>query len=151
MGLTKLSAVFLSPVGPFISLQQGRATVYSFGLHHGWNVLFRFHRSRWFYVIDGQTYVGVVPAMTEVLFNQGPSSEYWSMMPSLTRFMAQQQMLVTLFYSQQLPLVIYRTSKKRESHAEVKSMLVTMVLTAMLGNVTEPLEFTLCLLRHFYI
>ncbi|WP_163277087.1 PTS transporter subunit EIIC, partial [Klebsiella aerogenes] len=51
------------------------------------------------------------------------------------------QMLVTLFLFPAIALAIYRTSKK-ENRAEVKSMLVTMVLTAMLGNVTEPLEFT---------
>lgn len=76
-------------------------------------MLFRFTEAGGSYVIDGQTYVGVVPAMTEVLFNQGPSSEYWSMMPSLTRFMAQQQMLVTLFLFPAIALAIYRTSKKR--------------------------------------
>lgn len=36
---------------------------------------------------------------------------------------------------------MYRTARK-ENRVEVKSMLITMVLTAMLGNVTEPLEFT---------
>nr|WP_276328396.1 PTS transporter subunit EIIC [Morganella morganii] len=76
-----------------------------------------------------------------MLFKQGPGTEYWAMMPSLTRFMAQQQMLVTLFLFPAIALAIYKTSKK-ENRAEVKSMLVTMVLTAMLGNVTEPLEFT---------
>ena len=48
-------------------------------------------------MINGETYVGVVPALTEILFNLGPSSEYWDLMPSLTRFMAQQQMLCTMF------------------------------------------------------
>lgn len=112
MGLTKLSAVFLSPVGPFFTAGGERLFI-PFGLHHVWNVLFRFTEAGGSYVIDGQTYVGVVPAMTEVLFNQGPSSEYWSMMPSLTRFMAQQQMLVTLFLFPAIALAIYRTSKKR--------------------------------------
>ena len=139
-GLMKLSAVFLSPVGPFFTAGGERLFI-PFGLHHVWNVLFRFTEAGGTYVIDGQTFVGVVPALTEVLFKQGPSSEYWAMMPSLTRFMAQQQMLVTLFLFPAIALAIYKTSKK-ENRAEVKSMLVTMVLTAMLGNVTEPLEFT---------
>ena len=133
-GLMKLSAVFLSPVGPFFTAGGERLFI-PFGLHHVWNVLFRFTEAGGTYVIDGQTYVGVVPALTEVLFKQGPGTEYWAMMPSLTRFMAQQQMLVTLFLFPAIALAIYKTSKK-ENRAEVKSMLVTMVLTAMLGNVT---------------
>src|SRR5690606_31184624 len=59
----------------------------------------------------------------------------------LTRFMAQQQMLVTLFLFPAIALAMYKTARA-ENKTEVKSMLITMVLTAMLGNVTEPLEFT---------
>src|SRR5699024_12574997 len=40
-----------------------------------------------------------------------------------------------------LPISMYKTAYK-ENKAYVRSMLVTMVLTAFLGNVTEPLEFT---------
>ncbi len=140
LGLMKLSVVILSPIGPFFTAAGERLFI-PFGLHHVWNVLFRFTEAGGSYIIDGQTYVGVVPAMTEVLFKQGPNSEYWAMMPSLTRFMAQQQMLVTLFLFPAIALAIYKTSRK-ENRIELKSMLVTMVLTAMLGNVTEPLEFT---------
>lgn len=147
VGLMKLSVVILSPVGPFFTAAGERLFI-PFGLHHVWNVLFRFTEAGGSYVIDGETYVGVVPAMTEVLFNQGPNSEYWSMMPSLTRFMAQQQMLVTLFLFPAIALAIYRTARV-ENRAEVKSMLVTMVLTAMLGNVTEPLEFTFVFIAPF--
>lgn len=103
--------------------------------------MFRFTEAGGSYVIDGTTYVGVVPAMNEVLFNQGPNSEYWAMMPDLTRFMAQQQMLVTLFLFPAIAFAMYKTARA-ENKPEVKSMLITMVLTAMLGNVTEPLEFT---------
>lgn len=140
LGLMKLSFVILSPLGPFFTAGGERLFI-PFGLHHVWNVLFRFTEAGGTYVIDGQTYVGVVPAMTEVLFNQGPNSKYWAMMPSLTRFMAQQQMLVTLFLFPAIALAIYKTSKIA-NRAEVKSMLMAMVLTAILGNVTEPLEFT---------
>ena len=138
--LTKLSVVILSPVGPFFTAGGERLFI-PFGLHHVWNALFRFTEAGGSYVIGGETFVGVVPAMNEVLFNQGPNSEYWSMMPDLTRFMAQQQMLVTLFLFPAIAFAIYKTCRK-ENKIEVRSMLVTMVLTAMLGNVTEPLEFT---------
>lgn len=138
--LMKLSVVFLSTMGPFFTAAGERLFI-PFGLHHVWNALFRFTEAGGSYVIDGNTYVGVVPAMNEVLFNQGPNSEYWSLMPKLSRFMAQQQMLVTLFLFPAIATAMYKASKK-ENRAVVKSMLITMVLTAMLGNVTEPLEFT---------
>ena len=80
-GLTKLSVIFLSPVGPFFTAAGERAFI-PFGLHHLWNSLFRFTEAGGTYVINGETYVGVVPAMTEILFNLGPSSEYWDLMPS---------------------------------------------------------------------
>lgn len=138
--LMRLSVVFLSVMGPFFTAAGERLFI-PFGLHHVWNALFRFTEAGGSYVIGGETFVGVVPAMNEVLFNQGPNSEYWSMMPDLTRFMAQQQMLVTLFLFPAIALAMYQTARA-ENKVEVKSMLITMVLTAMLGNVTEPLEFT---------
>lgn len=138
--LTNLSTIFLSVVGPFFTAAGERLFI-PFGLHHVWNALFRFTEAGGSYVIDGKTYVGVVPAITEILFNQGPNSEYWSMMPKLSRFMAQQQMLVVLFLFPAIAFAMYKAAYK-ENKVYVKSMLVTMVLTAVLGNVTEPLEFT---------
>jgi maltose/glucose PTS system EIICB component len=138
--LMKLSVVFLSVVGPFFTAAGERLFI-PFGLHHVWNALFRFTEAGGTYVIEGETFVGVVPALTEILFNQGPNSQYWDLMPELTRFMAQQQMLVTLFLFPAIAFAIYRAAHKNNK-PYVKSMLVTMVLTAVLGNVTEPLEFT---------
>lgn len=92
-------------------------------------------------MINGETYVGVVPAMNEILFNLGPSSEYWSMMPKLTRFMAQQQMLCTMFAFPAIALAMYQTAYKKNKPL-VKSLMITCVVTALLGNVTEPLEFS---------
>ncbi|WP_125702588.1 PTS transporter subunit EIIC [Lacticaseibacillus daqingensis] len=138
--LSKMSVIILSAVGPFFTAAGERLFI-PFGLHHVWNAMFRFTEAGGSYVIGGKTFVGVIPALNEVLFNQGPTSQYWSLMPSLTRFMAQQQMLVTLFMFPAIALAMYRSARE-ENKKEVKSMLVTMVLTAMLGNVTEPLEFT---------
>src|SRR5690606_17688966 len=138
--LMRLSVVFLSVMGPFITAAGERLFI-PFGLHHVWNALFRFTEAGGSYVIGGETFVGVVPAMNEVLFNQGPNTEYWSMMPDLTRFMAHHNMLVSLFLFPAIALAMYKTARA-ENKTEVKSMLITMVLTAMLGNVTEPLEFT---------
>jgi PTS system maltose and glucose-specific IIC component len=63
------------------------------------------------------------------------------MMPKLTRFMAQQQMLCTLFAFPAIGLAMYNTAYK-ENKKLVKSLMVTCILTALLGNVTEPLEFS---------
>lgn len=139
-GLTKLSVIFLSPVGPFFTAAGERVFI-PFGLHHLWNSLFRFTEAGGSYVINGETYVGVVPAMNEILFNLGPSSEYWSMMPKLTRFMAQQQMLCTMFAFPAIALAMYQTAYKKNKPL-VKSLMITCVVTALLGNVTEPLEFS---------
>lgn len=138
--LTKLSVIYLSPVGPFFTAAGERAFI-PFGLHHLWNSLFRFTEAGGSYVINGETYVGVVPAMNEILFNLGPSSEYWALMPKLTRFMAQQQMLCTMFAFPAIALAMYQTAYK-ENKSLVKSLMVTCVVTALLGNVTEPLEFS---------
>src|SRR5699024_11408110 len=46
-----------------------------------------------------------------------------------------------MFLFPAIALAMYKTAYK-ENKAYVKSMLVTMVLTAFLGNVTEPLEYT---------
>ncbi|MDF2615343.1 MAG: trehalose transporter subunit, partial [Clostridia bacterium] len=83
--LKKLSVVYLSPVGPFFTAAGERLFI-PFGLHHVWNALFRFTEAGGSYVINGKTFVGVVPTLNEILFNLGPNSEYWSMMPKLTRF-----------------------------------------------------------------
>jgi len=138
--LTKLSVVFLSPVGPFFTAAGERLFI-PFGLHHLWNALFRFTEAGGSYVINGETFVGVVPTLNEVLFKQGPTSEYWSMMPSLTRFMAQQQMLCTIFAFPAIGLAMYKTAYK-ENKKLVKSLMITCIVTALLGNVTEPLEFS---------
>lgn len=138
--LTKLSVVFLSPAGPFFTAAGERLFI-PFGLHHLWNALFRFTEAGGSYVINGETFVGVVPTLNEVLFNQGPNSEYWSMMPSLTRFMAQQQMLCTMFAFPAIGLAMYKTAYD-ENKKLVKSLMITCIVTALLGNVTEPLEFS---------
>ncbi|CAM4321702.1 PTS transporter subunit EIIC [Erysipelothrix aquatica] len=145
--LTHLSVVILSPLGPLFTAGGERLFI-PFGLHHIWNAMFRFTEAGGTYVINGTTFVGVVPAMQEILFNLGPNSEYWSMMPSLTRFMAQQQMLVTLFAFPAISLAMYHTAKP-ENKKFVKPLLITLWMTALLGNVTEPLEFTFVFIAPF--
>lgn len=135
-----LQVIFLSWAGPFFTAAGERLFI-PFGLHHIWNALFRYTEAGGTYLINGETFVGVVPALNEILFNLGPSSEHWSQVPSLTRFMAQQQMLCTLFAFPAIALAMYRTSYD-ENKPITRSLLLTCCLTAFLGNVTEPLEFT---------
>src|SRR5699024_6765870 len=110
--LTNLSTIFLSPVGPLFTAAGERLFI-PFGLHHVWNALFRFTGAGGTYVIDGKTYVGVVPAMTEILFNHGPQSEYWSMMPKSTRIMAQQQILVVMCLFSAIARAMSKTAYKQ--------------------------------------
>ena len=112
-----------------------------FGLHHVWNAMLRFTEAGGTYVINGQTYIGYLDAMNEILFNLGPESEYWALMPELTRFGAQNQMVRTMFVFPAIGLAMYKTAYP-ENKALAKSLILTSVLTAALGNVTEPLEFT---------
>ena len=127
-------------LGPVLSGFVNRMMI-PFGLHHVWNAMLRFTEAGGTYIINGETYVGYLSAMNEILFNLGPDSEYWSLMPELTRFGAQTQMVRTLFVFPAIGLAMYKTAYP-ENKALAKSLILTSVLTAALGNVTEPLEFT---------
>ena len=127
-------------LGPILSGFVNRMMI-PFGLHHVWNAMLRFTEAGGTYVINGETYIGYLNAMNEILFNLGPDSEYWAMMPELTRFGAQNQMVRTLFVFPAIGLAMYQTAYP-ENKALAKSLILTSVLTAALGNVTEPLEFT---------
>lgn len=138
--LTYLSVIFLHPLGSFLNIFIVRLLI-PFGLHHTWSSLLRFTEAGGVYEIGGKTFVGIIPAANEILFKLGPTSEYWSMMPNLTRYMAQNQMLVTLFIFPGIALAMYKTAYLK-NRPLVKGMLTAMVLTAFLGNITEPLEFS---------
>lgn len=127
-------------LGPILNGFVNRMMI-PFGLHHVWNAMLRFTEAGGTYIINGQTYIGYLDAMNEILFNLGPESEYWALMPELTRFGAQNQMVRTLFVFPAIGLAMYQTAYP-ENKAIAKSLIVTAVLTAVLGNVTEPLEFT---------
>lgn len=126
--------------GPILNGFANRMLI-PFGLHHVWNSMLRFTEAGGTYVINDITYIGYLPAMNEILFNLGPTSDAWQLMPELTRFGAQNQMIRTLFVFPAIGLAMYKTAYN-ENKAIAKSLIVTSVLTAFLGNVTEPLEFT---------
>src|SRR5690625_1924758 len=88
-----------------------------------------------------ETVVGIMSALNKIIFELGPSHESWSLLPELTRFGSQNQMIMTMFALPAIGLAIYKTAFD-ENKKFVKGMVITMVLTAFLGNVTEPVEFS---------
>lgn len=140
-GLVALSSVILKgAIGPFINELMVRLLI-PLGLHHVWSALIRFTPAGGTYVIAGETFTGVLPALNEVLFKQGPNSEAWAMLPELTKFMAQNQMLVTLFMIPAMGLAMYKSAFAK-NRPFVKGIILTMVITPFLGNITEPMEFS---------
>lgn len=113
-----------------------------FGLHHVLSSTVRFTEVGGSYLINGTEYVGILNALNEVLFNLGPSSPYWAeLMPKLTGYLAVPQMLTTLFRFPAIGLAMYHTSFAKNKKI-AKAVIITCVMTAFLGNITEPLEFS---------
>lgn len=139
--MISLSGLLLHDIlGPILNTFINRLMI-PFGLHHVWNAMLRFTEAGGKYVINGKEYIGYLSAENEILFNLGPRSEYWAMMPSLTRFGAQNQMVRTLFMFPAIGYAMYKTAYLQNKKM-AKGLIITVVLTAVLGNVTEPLEFT---------
>ncbi|GFN34977.1 PTS transporter subunit EIIC [Tepidimicrobium xylanilyticum] len=139
--LISMSSLILSGyIGVFLNIVMVRLLI-PFGLHHVWSAMLRFTPAGGVYTIAGEEFVGVLPALNKILFDLGPSHEAWEMVPSLTRFMAQNQMLVTLFMIPAIGLAMYKTAYDKNKKF-VKGIILTMVLTPFLGNVTEPMEFS---------
>ncbi|WDV46826.1 PTS transporter subunit EIIC [Clostridiaceae bacterium M8S5] len=140
-GLMHLSKILLnSHFGTFLFHTMNRLLI-PFGLHHVWNALVRFTPAGGTYIIGDKTFVGVIPTLNHVLFEAGPGTKAWEMLPELTRFEAQVQMVTTMFILPAIGLAMYKTAKSKNKKL-VKGMILTMVLTAVLGNVTEPMEFS---------
>ena len=113
-----------------------------FGLHHVLASMVRFTEAGGTYIIDGEVYTGILNATNRILFELGPDHESWDrLMPTLTSYLASGQMLTTLFRVPAIGLAMYHTAFK-ENKALAKGVILTIVLTAFLGNVTEPMEFS---------
>lgn len=140
--LTASSAVLMSKYfGTFIIGFLNRMLI-PFGLHHVLTSIIRFTEAGGTYVMDGQTFIGIIPATNYLWFKVGPASPYWSQLgPELARFAGQSQMLTTLFAFPAIGLAMYHTAFEK-NRPLVKGMIITVVLTAFLGNITEPLEFS---------
>lgn len=136
--LISISFIFTAPyVGNAVYYTLNRALI-PFGLHHVLASLVRFTEAGGTYMINGTEYVGILNATNEILFNLGPTSEYWKqLMPTLTSYLGGAQMLTTLF---RVPAMYHTSFLKNRKIA--KGVILTCCLTAFLGNITEPLEFS---------
>lgn len=136
-----MSGILLHPVwGTLLSGVVNRLLI-PFGLHHVWNAMTRYTEAGGIHLINGVEYVGYLPAMNEILFNLGPESPYYTQSIVMNRFGAAGQMVRCIFVFPAIGLAMYRTAHN-ENKALAKSLIVTSVATAFLGNVTEPLEFS---------
>ena len=140
--LISISFIFTTPyIGSAIYYALNRALI-PFGLHHVLASLVRFTEAGGTYMINGQEFVGILNATNEILFNLGPDSEYWSqLMPILTSYLGGAQMLTTLFRVPAIGLAMYHTAYAKNKKI-AKGVILTCCLTAFLGNITEPLEFS---------
>ena len=140
--LISISFIFTAPyVGNAVYYTLNRALI-PFGLHHVLASLVRFTEAGGTYMINGTEYVGILNATNEILFNLGPTSEYWKqLMPTLTSYLGGAQMLTTLFRVPAIRLAMYHTSFLKNRKI-AKGVILTCCLTAFLGNITEPLEFS---------
>ena len=140
--LISISFIFTAPyVGNAVYYTLNRALI-PFGLHHVLASLVRFTEAGGTYMINGTEYVGILNATNEILFNLGPISEYWKqLMPTLTSYLGGAQMLTTLFRVPAIGLAMYHTSFLKNRKI-AKGVILTCCLTAFLGNITEPLEFS---------
>lgn len=80
--------------------------------------------------------------MNEILFNLGPEHEAWTeVLPRISPYLAPWQMVRNLFRVPAIGLAMYHTSYKKNKKL-AGGIILTVVLTAVLGNVTEPIEFS---------
>ncbi|MGM0138097.1 PTS system, maltose/glucose-specific IIB component [Enterococcus sp. DIV0755b] len=145
-GLFTKLLIFISPVfmnetfGVGVYWFAHRALI-PFGLHHVLASIVRFTEAGGVYMIDGQQYIGILNAANKVLFDLGPDNPAWKLAPGLFKYLATGQMLTTLFRVPAIGLAMYHTAFA-DNKKIAKGAILTVVLTAFLGNITEPLEFS---------
>lgn len=138
--------IFISPVfmndtfGVGVYWTAHRALI-PFGLHHVLASIVRFTEAGGVYMIEGEQYIGILNAANKVLFDLGPDHPSWSLAPDLFKYLGTGQMLTTLFRVPAIGLAMYHTAFK-DNKVMAKGAIITVVLTAFLGNITEPLEFS---------
>lgn len=140
--LLAISPLLMNRVfGPGLYWFLNRALI-PLGLHHVLASMVRFTEAGGVYLIDGESFTGILNTVNHILFDLGPSHESWSrLMPVLTPYLAAGQMLNTLFRIPAIGLAMYHTAYK-DNKTIAKGIILTIVLTAFLGNITEPIEFS---------
>lgn len=134
-------ALMTHPWGPGIYTMLDRALI-PLGLHHVLSAAVRFTEVGGTYTIDGETYIGVLNAMNEILFELGPEHESWTrVLPQISPYLAPWQMVRNLFRVPAIGLAMYHTSYSKNKKL-AGGIILTVVLTAVLGNITEPIEFS---------
>ncbi|MDN6161491.1 MAG: PTS transporter subunit EIIC [Atopostipes sp.] len=129
------------PWGPGIYTMLDRMLI-PLGLHHVLSAAVRFTEVGGTYLIEGESYVGILNAMNEILFNLGPEHEAWTeILPQISPYLAPWQMVRNLFRIPAIGLAMYHTAYK-DNKKIAGGIILTVVLTAFLGNVTEPMEFS---------
>jgi len=136
-----ISPVFLNDIFGVGAYWFAHRALIPFGLHHVLASVVRFTEAGGVYMIDGQQYIGILNATNKVLFDLGPDNPSWSLAPDLFKYLASGQMLTTLFRVPAIGLAMYHTSFA-DNKKMAKGAILTVVLTAFLGNITEPLEFS---------
>ena len=140
--LISISFIFTTDyIGTGIYWVLNRALI-PFGLHHVLASVVRYTEAGGIYIVQGAEYVGVLNATNQILFQAGPADPSWSAyMPKLTSYLGGGQMLTTLFRVPAIGLAMYHTAYKKNKKI-ARGVILTCVLTAFLGNITEPLEFS---------
>ncbi|MGR3808730.1 PTS transporter subunit EIIC [Pasteurella testudinis] len=140
--MNQISTILMAEhIGSGIYMALNRLLI-PFGLHHVLSSTIRFTEAGGTYLIDGETYVGILPAMNKILFELGPNSDAWAEhMPTLASYLASAQMQTTLFRIPAIGLAMYHMAHTKNKPF-AKGIILTIVLTAFLGNITEPLEFS---------
>lgn len=136
-----MQGILLHPVWGTILTSVINRMLIPFGLHHVWNAMLRYTEAGGVYLINGVTHIGYLPAMNEILFQLGPNSPYWTETIVMNRFSGASQMVRCIFVFPAIGMAMYKTAYN-EKKAMAKGIIITSVMTAFLGNVTEPLEFS---------
>ena len=136
-----ISPVFMNDVFGVGAYWFAHRALIPFGLHHVLASIVRFTEAGGVYMIEGEQFIGILNAANKVLFDLGPDSDAWSLAPDLFKYLATGQMLTTLFRVPAVGLAMYHTAFL-DNKKIAKGAILTVVLTAFLGNITEPLEFS---------
>jgi PTS system maltose and glucose-specific IIC component len=122
-------------LGPFL-FGAGERLLLPFGLHHILVATIRFTEAGGTYVnAVGETVQGALNIFYNQ-FAQGP--EFVS--PEVTKFLSQGKMPTFMFELAGAAFAIYK-SAYLENRAKIKGLLISAVVAAAVGGITEPIEF----------